>query len=53
MLIVYFGPEGEGDDDDEDDDLYWALAPCPISDYRARTGDLGAVTMSDVIGRRR
>jgi len=47
-------PDGEADDDDDDDDdLYWTLGPCPISDYRARTGDLCAVTMSDVIGRRR
>ena len=35
------------------DDLYWAVGPCPITDYRTRTGDLTAVRMSDVIGRTR
>lgn len=37
----------------EFDDLYWAVGPCPITDYRTRTGDLTAVRMSDVIGRGR
>jgi DNA-binding CsgD family transcriptional regulator len=42
------------DDDPLDSDaLYWAVGPCPITDYRARTGDLTAVRMSDVIGRGR
>ena len=40
-------------DPDEFDDLYWAVGPCPITDYRTRTGDLTAVRMSDVIGRAR
>lgn len=38
---------------EEDDALYWAVGPCPIMDYRSRTGDLTAMRMSDVIGRRR
>ncbi len=33
--------------------LYWAVGPCPIVDYRARTGDLSAIRMSDVISPRR
>ncbi|HEX5591685.1 MAG TPA: helix-turn-helix transcriptional regulator [Candidatus Limnocylindrales bacterium] len=37
----------------EFDDLYWAVGPCPITDYRTRTGDLTAIRMSDVIGRAR
>lgn len=43
------GPAGEADGDA----LYWAVGPCPISDYRARTGSLAAIRMSDVIRRRR
>ena len=43
---------GDGDDDPEADALYWAVGPCPISDYRARTGDLSTVRMSDVVSRR-
>lgn len=38
---------------EDDDALYWAVGPCPIMDYRTRTGDLTAVRMSDVIGRGR
>lgn len=38
---------------DEDEALYWAVGPCPIMDYRSRTGDLTAVRMSDVVGRGR
>ena len=37
---------------EEDDALYWAFGPCPISQYRTLTGDLRALTMSDVISRR-
>ena len=40
-------------DEDESDDLYWAVGPCAITDYRVRTGDLSAIRMSDVIGRQR
>lgn len=47
--MVGIGPEAE----DDDGELYWTLGPCPISSYRARTGDLRAVTMSDLIGQRR
>jgi len=43
---------GEGDEDPEADALYWAVGPCPIADYRARTGDLSAVRMSDVLSDR-
>jgi DNA-binding CsgD family transcriptional regulator len=42
-----------GDDDASDDDLYWRVGPCPIADYRARTGDLATIRMSDVIARSR
>jgi len=37
----------------EEDALYWAVGPCPITEYRIRTGDLAAIRMSDVVGRRR
>jgi DNA-binding CsgD family transcriptional regulator len=50
--IVGIGPDEEADDEADDEDLYWTVAPCPISDYRARTGDLSAVRMSDLIGQR-
>lgn len=40
-------------DPDDDEELYWAVGPCPITDYRVRTGDLTAIRMSDVIGRMR
>jgi len=50
--MVGIGPDGEPDNEADDEELYWAVGPCPISDYRARTGDLSAVRMSDVIGRR-
>jgi DNA-binding CsgD family transcriptional regulator len=41
------------EDDDEDEELYWTVGPCPITEYRVRTGDLSAIRMSDVIGRLR
>jgi DNA-binding CsgD family transcriptional regulator len=41
------------DNTEEDDALYWSVGPCPITEYRVRTADLGAVRMSDVIGRNR
>ncbi len=37
----------------EGDALYWATGPCPITDYRVRTGDPTAARISDVIGRTR
>lgn len=40
-------------DPDDDEELYWTVGPCPITDYRARTGDLSAIRMSDVVGRLR
>jgi DNA-binding CsgD family transcriptional regulator len=36
-----------------DDALYWALGPCPITDYRVRTGDPTAARISDVTSRTR
>jgi DNA-binding CsgD family transcriptional regulator len=45
---------GPGPDDDLDDEsVYWAAGPCPITDFRIRTGDLTTVRMSDVIEARR
>ena len=41
------------DDEVEDEELYWTVGPCPITDYRLRTGDLTAIRMSDVMGRQR
>lgn len=41
------------DDGAPGDEIYWAAGPCPITDYRARTGDLSALRMSDVISRSR
>jgi DNA-binding CsgD family transcriptional regulator len=40
-------------DPDDDEELYWTVGPCPITDYRVRTGDLSAIRMSDVVGRLR
>ena len=50
---VGIGPDDEAGDEVAAEEVYWTVGPCPISDYRARTGDLSAVRMSDVIGRRR
>jgi len=47
--MVSIGP----DDGTDDEDLYWAIGPCLISDYRVQTGDLSPVKMSDLIGQRR
>jgi DNA-binding CsgD family transcriptional regulator len=38
--------------DTDNDALYWRLGPCPITGYRAVTGDLAAIRVSDVVGRR-
>jgi len=38
--------------DGEDDPAYWAAGPCPVSEYRVRTGDLSVVRMSDLLDRR-
>lgn len=48
-VVVGIGPDNEANDEQ----LYWASGPCPISDYRYRTGDLAAVRMSDVVSPRR
>jgi DNA-binding CsgD family transcriptional regulator len=40
-------------DDVDDDALYWHFGPCPIAEYRARTGDLATIRMSDIVGRNR
>ncbi|MEO7666134.1 MAG: hypothetical protein ABIU97_03780, partial [Dehalococcoidia bacterium] len=48
MVGIPVDDEGEGEGE-----LYWAVGPCPISEYRDRTGDLSAVRMSDVVARRR
>ena len=53
QMVVGIGPDGDTDRDIDDEQLYWAVGPCPISDYRARTGDLSAVRMSDVVNQRR
>ncbi len=45
--------DAEPGEPDGEDLLYWRLGPCPIVDYRARTGELRAVRMSDVISVRR
>jgi DNA-binding CsgD family transcriptional regulator len=42
-----------GDDSEDDEALYWSVGPCPITEYRSRTGDLKALTMADVISRQR
>lgn len=36
-----------------EDAVYWASGPCPITEYRVRTGDVSAIRMSDLISRRR
>lgn len=48
-VVVGIGPDGATDDQTDDEELYWSVAPCPISQYRARTGDLAAVRMSDLV----
>jgi len=37
----------------DDDVLYWATGPCPITDYRMRTGDSAAARITDVTSRTR
>jgi DNA-binding CsgD family transcriptional regulator len=50
--MVHVGPDDD-DDDDDDEGLYWSAGPCPISEYRVRTGDLSPMRMSDLVERRR
>jgi len=45
--------DNPADRETDDEDLYWTLGPCPIGEYRGRTGDLTTVRMSDVMGRTR
>ncbi len=49
--IISDDPEADAYADVVDDDLYWRVGPCAIADYRARTGDLTSIRMSDVISR--
>ncbi|MEW5990515.1 MAG: LuxR C-terminal-related transcriptional regulator [Chloroflexota bacterium] len=51
--FVGLTPAEPDDGDEDDEELYWTVGPCPITDYRVRTGDLSALRMSDVIGRAR
>lgn len=44
------GPDNDAAIQAQQDAVYWAVGPCPISDYRSRTGDLAAARMTDVIG---
>lgn len=52
-LRRFYALVGASTDEDEEDDGYWDAGACPIAEYRARTGDLSAVRMSDLVGRRR
>lgn len=45
--------DAEAVEHEEEDARYWALGPCPITQYRLRTGDVTAIRMSDVLGPRR
>jgi DNA-binding CsgD family transcriptional regulator len=45
--------DAEAAEHEAEDAVYWAVGPCPITEYRVRTGDPSAIRMSDVIGRRR
>jgi DNA-binding CsgD family transcriptional regulator len=38
---------------EDEDAVYWSSGPCPITEYRVRTGDVSAMRMSDVISRHR
>lgn len=38
--------------DTDDDARYWDLGACPVTRYRAASGDLAAIRASDVIGQR-
>ena len=50
--IVGIEPDGATSDQCDDEELFWSVAPCPISQYRARTGDLAVLRMSDLVGTR-
>jgi DNA-binding CsgD family transcriptional regulator len=38
---------------DDDDELYWAVGPCAITQYRSDTGDLSAARLTDIVSWRR
>ena len=38
---------------EEEDARYWAAGPCPVTEYRIRTGDVTAIRMSDLVAQRR
>lgn len=42
---------GDVELDTAEEALYWTFGPCPIVDYRARTGDLAATRLSDLVSR--
>jgi DNA-binding CsgD family transcriptional regulator len=48
-FLALVGAVPEEGDDEEDNLVYWRTGPCPITAFRARTGSLDVVTMSDVI----
>jgi DNA-binding CsgD family transcriptional regulator len=51
--VAFAGDAADIAADAADDELYWQVGPCPIADYRVRSGDLTTIRMSDVIGRSR
>jgi DNA-binding CsgD family transcriptional regulator len=53
VTVVSDDLAGDAYEDVEDEALYWRFGPCPIADYRARTGDLNTIRMSDIVGRTR
>lgn len=51
-FLAYADLDGVADDG-VDDPAYWAAGPCPVSEYRVRTGDLTVITITDLLERRR
>lgn len=51
FMKVLMDDAGGSDDGVDDEALYWSVGPCPLTEYRNRTGDLTTIRMSDVIGR--
>jgi DNA-binding CsgD family transcriptional regulator len=43
----------DGRHGDDADELYWAVGPCAITQYRSATGDLSAARLTDVVSWRR
>jgi DNA-binding CsgD family transcriptional regulator len=52
-FVKMISDDPSGDDGEDDEEFYWSVGPCPLADYRVRTGDLTTIRMSDVIGRAR